>query len=108
MEKASWIDNLKMRLSWGQTGSTNVSDFSFRQFYTSSQYGESSSVKLQDLLPNRGIHWEKTNEVNFGLDFSFFGDRLYGSWMHIIVIPMVHWLLLLIYWNPECRIITII
>ena len=79
MEKASWIDNLKMRLSWGQTGSTNVSDFSFRQFYTSSQYGESSSVKLQDLLPNRGIHWEKTNEVNFGLDFSFFGDRLYGS-----------------------------
>lgn len=79
MERASWIDNLKMRLSWGQTGSTNVSDFSFRQFYTSSQYGESSSVKLQDLLPNRGIHWEKTNEVNFGLDFSFFGERLYGS-----------------------------
>lgn len=79
MEKASWIDNLKMRLSWGQTGSTNVSDFSFRQFYTSSQYGENSSVKLQDLLPNRGIHWEKTNEVNFGLDFSFFDGRLYGS-----------------------------
>lgn len=79
MEKAPWVNNLKMRLSWGQTGSTNVSDFSFRQFYTSSQYGENSSVKLQDLLPNRGIHWEKTNEVNFGLDFSFFDDRLYGS-----------------------------
>lgn len=79
VEDAQWMDDLKMRLSWGQTGSTNVADFSFRQFYTSSQYGENTSVKLEDLLPNRGIHWEKTNEINWGLDFSFFGNRLYGS-----------------------------
>lgn len=79
LSAAEAVDNLKVRLSWGQTGSTNVSDFSFRQFYTAGKYGEESSVKLQDLLPNKGIHWEKTNEVNFGLDFSFFGGRLYGS-----------------------------
>lgn len=53
------------------------SDFTLASYNYDNSYFSPSY--LQDLLPNRGIHWEKTNEVNFGLDFSFFGDRLYGS-----------------------------
>lgn len=79
LKRTGWIDELKLRLSWGQTGSTNVSSFSYRQYYTAGQYGNSSSVRLQDLLPNEGIHWEKTHEVNLGLDFTLFSGRLYGG-----------------------------
>lgn len=76
----SWIDNIKIRGSIGQTGSTNIDDFSYRQFYiTNGQYAGNSSIILQDLLPNKGIRWEKTTEYNIGLDFSFFNHRLYGN-----------------------------
>ena len=76
----NWIDNLKFRGSIGQTGSTNIDDFSYRQFYvTNGQYEGNSSVVLQDLLPNQGIHWEKTTEYNIGFDYSFFKNRLYGN-----------------------------
>ncbi len=73
------INQLKLRLSMGQTGSTNIQDFSYKQYYTSSQYGENLSVTLQDLLPNQGVRWEKTSEFNAGVDFAFFNNRLYGS-----------------------------
>lgn len=73
------IDLLKLRLSLGQTGSTNIQDFSYKQYYSSSQYGENLSISLDDLLPNQGIRWEKTSEINIGTDFSFFSGRLHGN-----------------------------
>jgi TonB-linked SusC/RagA family outer membrane protein len=74
------IDDLKLRLSWGKTGSTNVADFSYKQFFLGSdKYMGNSSITLQDLLPNTGVRWEMTTEYNAGLDFSFFNNRLTGS-----------------------------
>ncbi|WP_439183326.1 SusC/RagA family TonB-linked outer membrane protein [Carboxylicivirga taeanensis] len=76
------IDDLKLRLSAGQTGSTNVADFSYRQYFlrnSSDYYGGELSIDIKDLLPNEGIKWEMTTEYNGGFDFSFFKHRLYGS-----------------------------
>ena len=74
------INNLKLRLSVGQTGSTNVADFVYKQYYTFGKlYGGQSSIILNGTLPNQGIGWEKTTEFNAGLDFGFFDNRLYGS-----------------------------
>lgn len=76
------IDDLKLRLSVGKTGSTNVSDFSYKQFFirsSSDYYGGNLSVRLKDLLPNEGIRWEMTSEYNAGFDFSLWNNRLYGS-----------------------------
>lgn len=74
------FNNLKLRLSIGQTGSTNVSDFVYKQYYIyGNQYGNQSSIVLNGTLPNRNIGWEKTSEINTGLDFSLFDNRLYGS-----------------------------
>ena len=64
----------------GQTGSTNVADFVYKQYYTFGKlYGGQSSIILNGTLPNQGIGWEKTTEFNAGLDFGFFDNRLYGS-----------------------------
>lgn len=73
-------NNLKLRLSLGQTGSTNVADFVYKQYYVyGTPYGDQNSIILNGTLPNRNIGWEKTSEVNTGLDFSLFDNRLYGS-----------------------------
>ncbi|WP_430809643.1 MULTISPECIES: TonB-dependent receptor [unclassified Carboxylicivirga] len=77
------IDDLKVRLSAGQTGSTNVADFSYKQYFirnSSDYYGGELSVDIKDLLPNEGIKWEMTTEYNAGFDFSFFNNRLYGNY----------------------------
>lgn len=80
LEETTWIDNLKLRASIGQTGSTNIDDFSYYQYYRSKgQYAEGSAIVLEDLLPNKGIKWEKTTEYNLGLDFSFLKHRIYGN-----------------------------
>lgn len=79
---AGWMDNLKLRFSWGQTGSTNVDDFSYLQvFYHGNNFlwGGNSTVGLNNTLPNRDIKWEMTTEYNGGLDFAFWQNRLYGS-----------------------------
>lgn len=82
MKQFQKLDDLKLRASWGQTGSTNVPDFSYVQHLLSggsSSYGGKLEVHLKDMLPNTDIKWETTTEINTGLDFSFFARRLYGS-----------------------------
>lgn len=74
------VSNLKLRMSVGQTGSTNVADFVYKQYYTFGKlYEGQSSIVLNGTLPNQSIGWEKTTEFDTGLDFGFFDNRLYGS-----------------------------
>ncbi len=73
------IDDLKLRLSWGKTGSTNVSDFSYLQYFSGSSYGGQSAIIMNSIFPNKNIHWEMTTEYNAGLDFTLFNGRLNGS-----------------------------
>ena len=85
MENAYWVNMLKLRLGWGRSGSTNVPDFSYIQYYEVNTgeggniYGDNSAVVLRNLLPNPDLRWEVTDEWNVGLDFSLLDDRLYGS-----------------------------
>lgn len=79
LESVRDIDDLKFRLSWGKTGSTNVSDFSYIQYFNGNQYGGQSGLTLASIYPNKNIKWEMTTEYNAGVDFSFFNGRLTGS-----------------------------
>ncbi len=79
LESVRDIDDLKFRLSWGKTGSTNVSDFSYIQYFNGNQYGGQSELTLASTYPNKNIKWEMTTEYNAGVDFSFFNGRLTGS-----------------------------
>lgn len=74
------VDDLKLRLSWGQTGSTNIGDFLYRQFYGSGfPYLGNTTLVPNSALPNPDVRWEMTTEYNGGVDFSFFNRRLFGS-----------------------------
>ena len=79
LESVRDIDDLKFRLSWGKTGSTNVSDFSYIQYFNGNQYGGQSGLTLATTYPNKDIKWEMTTEYNAGVDFTLFNGRLTGS-----------------------------
>lgn len=87
LSKADFIDELKLRISYGQTGndgvSTEASQFLFNGTtlrgpgfgnFDNLYYTPSSSV-----LYNPNIKWESTATNNIGLDFGFFNRRLSGS-----------------------------
>lgn len=79
LESVRDIDDLKFRLSCGKTGSTNVSDFSYIQYFNGNQYGGQSGLTLASTYPNKNIKWEMTTEYNAGVDFTLFNGRLTGS-----------------------------
>jgi TonB-linked SusC/RagA family outer membrane protein len=82
MQTTDWVNDLKLRLSWGNTGSTNISNFLYRQFFVRNSndlWGGSPAIVLDANLPNRDVKWEKTREYNAGLDFSLFNNRFTGS-----------------------------
>jgi TonB-linked SusC/RagA family outer membrane protein len=78
LKKAYWLDELKLRVSAGYTGSQSIGDYLFRTLYTATSYaGASALVPTQ--LGNDDIEWERTLQKDLGLDFSFFKTRLRGT-----------------------------
>lgn len=77
LQDVSWMDDLKIRGSYGLTGNQNIGDQMYRTLYSPYTYrGNNALVPTQ--LGNVGIKWETTTETNVGLDFSFFKGRLQG------------------------------
>ncbi len=76
------IDNLKLRLSWGQNGNREIGIYSALStlrpttyiYDQSTVFGVSASA-----LANQGLKWETTSSYNIGLDFGILRSRIYGS-----------------------------
>lgn len=88
MQGASrWLDNLKLRAGYGITGVIPGDSYmSLLRYNYDSSYGNyvDPDGKWQAALSpisnaNPDLRWEKTSEINVGLDFSFFNGRLFGS-----------------------------
>ena len=84
-----WLDQLKLRYSFGTAGNNNVpSGILNKEFrsYTDSQISQSGNyyTTLKDeegkfILNNPDLKWETTYTHNIGLDFSIFHSKLSGS-----------------------------
>lgn len=83
MNNLDWLNFLKLRLSWGETGNADIGTNAFGSYgiYSSWVNSDHSSVKgiLKNRLSNPDLKWETTTEWNIGLDFSFFKERISGS-----------------------------
>lgn len=78
-DKAPWISNLKLRGSFGATGN-NASVGNYETMFLANQLYYSSFGKgYGPEVINELLSWEKTTELNFGLDFGFFNGRLSGT-----------------------------
>ena len=100
MEKTDWLDNLKLRASWGQTGNQEISNIARYTLYESNygeagfggqSYGTSYDIAgtnggqtlpsgfKRNQLGNDDLKWETTTQTNLGFDFGLFRNALYGS-----------------------------
>ena len=105
LKNVDWLDNLKVRASWGQTGNQEISNIARYTLYESNygeagfggqSYGTSYDIAgtnggqqlasgfKRNQLGNDDLKWETTTQTNLGLDFALFHNALYGSfeWYH--------------------------
>jgi TonB-linked SusC/RagA family outer membrane protein len=76
------FSNLKLRLSYGQVGNSTVNPYSTQATLLNTGYdfdGTSAYGFAPLALANKALKWEKSKELNFGLDFGFFKNRIAGS-----------------------------
>lgn len=76
------VSDLKWRVSFGQTGNSNIGNNALALYSTGSNYnfGDQASIGVsQSQLANPNLKWETTTELNIGLDFGFFKNRISGS-----------------------------
>lgn len=73
MGNANWIDNLKLRASFGYTGSQNFSPYqaiSTYSYFSDKIYDNVTGAYLLG-LNNPDLKWQQTQDQNVGVDFSF-------------------------------------
>ncbi len=91
MKNVEWVDNLKLRFGWGQTGNsggaTDMSVIGLNQDGMYVYYGPNTAIGIGSGTPNviRGYYnvlkdtslkWETNEQLNFGIDAAFFGSKL--------------------------------
>ncbi len=80
MSGISWIDNLKLRVSWGQLGNNNIGDYNyFQRIKLGQNYNFGGIVAdgaATTVASNVIISWEKTTELDLGIDIDLFRNRL--------------------------------
>ncbi|UPK69615.1 SusC/RagA family TonB-linked outer membrane protein [Chitinophaga filiformis] len=82
MKSVSWVENLKLRASYGRIGNTGIPPYATqgllgRMPYSFGNKGVTGFSPI--LLRNPNLTWETTASYNYGVDFSLFKGRLTGS-----------------------------
>ena len=89
MEKATWLDNLKLRVGYGETSNQAINPYStlgglgIRNYNFGNGTNDKAGYYVNS-LPNDALGWEYSKTWNFGLDFSLFNGRLSGSFEYYI------------------------
>lgn len=78
LKPAKWINDLKLRVSAGYTGSQSIGNYLYLSLYAPSSYAGSSAF-IPSQLGNDDIKWERTLQKDAGLDFAVLNNRLKGS-----------------------------
>ena len=84
MESASeWLNNLKVRASYGVAGNNNIAAGQYMKIYSSNtelwMNGFNSYWTPGNSLNNTDIKWETTYTYNIGIDFGFWNNRINGT-----------------------------
>lgn len=74
-----WIDYLKFKFSIGQQGNDNIGDWAYTDLYSLSAASDVQMSASFYRIGNPEITWETTTNMNAGIEFSLFDNRLSGS-----------------------------
>ena len=85
MSDVTWINDLKLRVGWGQQGNqSGLGDYAWVQRYGMNYYNwtedeyafATPTVGVQSNIGNKDLTWETTTQTNVGIDWSMFNSRL--------------------------------
>src|SRR5690606_25688929 len=81
LRDAKALSNLKLRLSYGVVGNDAVAPYSTQARIAQTLYdwgGNAAIGFAPGTIANRALGWEKSKEVNLGIDFGLFKNRISG------------------------------
>ncbi|NWJ52082.1 MAG: TonB-dependent receptor [Bacteroidetes bacterium] len=72
MKQVSWLDNLKLRASWGKLGNQNIGLYPYQDILSVNSYAFSSVSQGAAVtrLTDKALKWETTTVKDLGVDFS--------------------------------------
>jgi TonB-linked SusC/RagA family outer membrane protein len=73
------INDLKLRVSYGITGNSDIGNFASRGTYGTSGSYLGTGALAPSRLENNVLTWEEAKEINVGLDYSLLDNRINGS-----------------------------
>lgn len=81
MRRLRFIDDAKLRISYGVTGNNRIGDYSVHPSLTLSDYysfnnGQPADAIVTSSLGNQDLIWESTEQVDAGLDLRLFKNRI--------------------------------
>lgn len=82
MSGQSFFDELKFRASYGDVGNTGIEPYQTlgRVQRAGYNFGNQSVFGFQSMeLANTELKWERTRQIDLGVDFAFFNNRLGGT-----------------------------
>ena len=83
MEKADWLNNLKLRLSYGKAGNEAIGVYETLAKMSNAALtmdGQSNTALYpSSRMGNSGLGWETTKTFNIGIDFGFLNNRINGN-----------------------------
>ena len=79
-ENLHWVDNMKLRASWGKLGNQNIGNYPYQNVLSlgiNYPFGNTmSSGAAVTTLANHDITWETTSVFDLGFDFTILGGKL--------------------------------
>ncbi|MDO7172410.1 SusC/RagA family TonB-linked outer membrane protein [Mariniflexile sp. AS56] len=82
MKNSSTINELKLRISYGASGNQAIRTYQSLDQYTSdlTAFNEATStIYYSSQLPNPNLTWETTTQLDAGIDFGLFKNKLTGT-----------------------------
>ncbi|MBF9221168.1 SusC/RagA family TonB-linked outer membrane protein [Hymenobacter ruricola] len=82
MKNVAFLSELKVRGSIGFAGNNNIGDYSSLATLGVNSYtfgGAIATGQAPNSSPNADLRWEKSRTLDFGLDYGFFRNRIFGS-----------------------------
>lgn len=82
LKNVRWVDQLKVRASYGVTGNQGVSPYQTQGLLKRTSYAWNSTAAYgyrPNTIGNPDLKWESSASKNLGIDYSFFGNRVSGS-----------------------------
>jgi TonB-linked SusC/RagA family outer membrane protein len=79
LKDVQWLSSLKIRGSWGELGNQNIGTYPYQSVLSYAPYAFSSTQQagyVATSLVSPTLSWETTRVLDFGLDASFFKNKL--------------------------------